>query len=78
MNHQRSKIPNLPFEVSISKKKHLAAYEWCRDKWGDNWSITENKTGIWAAFWEGHRSGGNYRYIFEHKEHALIFALTWV
>ncbi|MCX7594397.1 MAG: hypothetical protein N2235_11650 [Fischerella sp.] len=50
---------------------------WCEEKFGSKFSVTENKQGTWCVFWNGRKRPSQYRYFFINKENALWFALTW-
>jgi hypothetical protein len=71
----------LPYEVYISKHVHRDAKAWCRQRWGQEWSvINNNRAGVWSCFWAGTRGAnrGDYRYVFEHQQDAMLFSLRWI
>jgi len=71
-------VKNLPYTITVHKDYHREAEEWCRTRWGDRWSVTDNRKGTWCCFWGGFReANGNYRYHFAREEDAIIFALMW-
>lgn len=69
----------LPYEVLIDKEHHRYAQAWCEEQWGNRWSVTLNRNGIWSCFWAGTRGyqAGKYRYLFEHERDAMLFTLRW-
>ncbi len=69
----------LPYEVFIDSQHHRYAKSWCKEQWGEEWSVVSNRNGIWSCFWAGTRGHhtGKYRYIFEHEKDAIIFLLRW-
>ena len=62
-----ARLRKLSYEVFISKDSHRRAEEWCKERWGTQWSVVSNRDGIWSCFWAGTRGpqAGKYRYIFE-------------
>jgi len=72
-------MEDLPFEIVIDKKRNDEAADWCRQQWGDRWSVVDNRKGIWCCFWCGTRGvkAGMYRYHFQNERDAIMFALRW-
>lgn len=61
------------------KKNHWEADAWCRQHFGERWSVVDNRQGVWCCFWRGFRSQGpgHYEWLFENERDALLFALRW-
>jgi hypothetical protein len=72
-------MKQLPYEVFIDKQHHIYANSWCKERWGPQWSVIDNRDGIWSCFWAGSRGpqAGKYRYIFENEQDAMLFILRW-
>ncbi len=73
-------MKQLDHKVFISKQNHRHAEPWCKERWGERWSVIDNRNGIWSCFWAGTRGpyAGMYLYIFENEQDAFWFALRWV
>lgn len=72
-------IKQLPYEVYIDKHAHRHAAEWCKERWGKQWEVIDNREGTWSCFWAGTRgpNAEKYRYLFENEEDAIMFTLRW-
>ena len=70
-------VKTLPYQVRIKKEQHDRAQAWCRNEWGQRWSVLDNRQGTWCCFWAGFRDGGGYRYHFVNEQDAILFSLRW-
>ena len=79
------RIKDFPYQVLISKDRHNQAESWCKEKWGERWSVLDNQQGTWCCFWGGFRevwggfreAKGGYLYHFAYEKDALEFILRW-
>jgi hypothetical protein len=72
------RINDFPYQVLIPKDRHREAESWCRETWGERWSVLDNLQGTWCCFWGGFReANGRYRYHFAYEKHAIEFILRW-
>lgn len=68
---------SLDYEVMIHKKYFRDAAKWCEERWGSRWSVTENRSGVWACFWAGRDNFECYRFVFADDRDMMMFALRW-
>lgn len=67
----------LEYEVLITKTVVHDAKEWCKERWGERWSVNSNRSGVWACFWAGNSNPGYYRFMFANEVDMILFALRW-
>jgi hypothetical protein len=67
----------LPYTVRIHKDQYRDAEHWCRNRLGERWSVTDNRSGQWACFWSGTDAFAYYNFHFARKEDLIWVALKW-
>ena len=56
--------------------------EWCKQQFGDRWSVTDNRQGVWRCFWTRKLKSGEYdrsvyEWSFKNEKDAILFTLRW-
>lgn len=67
-----------PHKFLLSDNNHWETTSWCNEHFGECWSVTGNRTGVWCCFWRGLESPGMYEWYFENEQDAARFVLRWM
>lgn len=54
-----------------------AASAWCTEKFGERWSVTDNRKGVWCWGLCGRDVPGSYEWYFQNEDDATLFLLRW-
>jgi hypothetical protein len=70
-------MDQLPYSVRVHKDRHRDVEQWCRQRLGERWSVTGNRSGQWACFWAGRADFPGYIFYFANEQDMVWAALKW-
>lgn len=69
---------DFPYRFLLPKMQNQwAASDWCRQQFGEQWNVLDNRQGIWCWFWRGRDNPGSYEWYFQNEQDAIMFLLKW-
>lgn len=81
---KRIAVKNYEFQFKVkmphSTQKAGEANRWCRQEFGAEWSVANNRSGTWRCFWRGmvgDETQTHYEYQFVNSDDILLFILRW-
>lgn len=64
------------FLLKSFKSQHEVS-AWCTERFGERWSVIDNREGVWCCFWRGRDNPGCYEWMFANECDAMMFMLRW-
>lgn len=74
---------DFPYVIYMPTKQHKwIMTEWCKQQFGDRWSVIDNRQGVWRCFWTRKLKSGEYdrsvyEWSFKNEKDAILFTLRW-